>query len=179
MLSQALAFQSWNFSSQVRSSICSRPSRLASGAEGVQFAQVLHELHRVVHAIDAKLQRVHVVRIEMDLRLLARSKRFAVLKLNETDPVCARPAEAMARTNRQTACGLIEGPREERSNDTPRESYCWKKLGATVYRDGASGRPASCGAPRPASLSGRTADRPGIVNHPVVSRAGNDHGVVR
>ncbi len=40
-------------------------------AEVVQLLHLAEELHRVVHAIDAKLQLLHVVRIDRDLRLLA------------------------------------------------------------------------------------------------------------
>ena len=47
------------------------------GPERVQLAQVLHELHGIVDAIDAKLQRVDVVGVEMDLGLLARSEGLA------------------------------------------------------------------------------------------------------
>ena len=136
-------------------------------SERVQFAEVLHELHGIVDAIDAKLQRVDVVGIEMDLRLLAGSEGFAGAQIERNGVALRRsggerPAKSRARS--ETARSLIERPREECSNDTPRGSCCFRESAASAYPDDAAGRR----GPR-AGLRRARADGAGVVDGPIVA----------
>ena len=70
---QRCDFKSCRRSSQVRCSICSR-GEYDSVSEAVQVLEAGKEFLRVAHAVDAKLERRHVAREELDLDALARRK---------------------------------------------------------------------------------------------------------
>jgi hypothetical protein len=60
------------------------------GSEGVKFAEVLHELHGIVHAINTEFECVDVVGIEMDLWLLAGSEGLACAQVERDGLVLRR-----------------------------------------------------------------------------------------
>src|ERR1035437_3144445 len=55
--------------------LSSKQTRFCS--EGMKFPQVLHELHGIIDTIDAKLERIDLVRVEVKRRLVAWGEGFA------------------------------------------------------------------------------------------------------